>query len=286
MAGRMNSYSTGPSLKERIRALYNFSETFEAFAPFPQALVHERFFKAKGMAIAYVESEVYKHQRAVETYLRESLESKDSEPDETVYTQTMNLFVRDVLRHDQLTEGGRKMWKARSPSALAMRQYRWLSRVNEPGVRAANGELASKYGDMGKMRPSDLATMFHEDLAPMEQFVLRMANPVWHYLVNPYKDLSNKFSERLISLLPIHRVADYNQEGYEDSVAKETLEAVANVLVYMLLTLILVAPIAIFNTVESQKVRIAVMPFCCLLLISSAHRMGEKPMLMATLATA
>lgn len=99
MAGRMNSYSTGPSLKERIRALYNFSETFEAFAPFPQALVHERFFKAKGMAIAYVESEVYKHQRAVETYLRESLESKDSEPDETVYTQTMNLFVRDVLRH-------------------------------------------------------------------------------------------------------------------------------------------------------------------------------------------
>jgi hypothetical protein len=164
------------------------------------------------------------------------------------------------------------------PSAAFMDYYRIFSRVDEVDIRAANGEMARRYGQEYQTVPRTFGAMSYENLEPMAQLLFDwFANPVYDYFVAP--------SRKFLHLLPIYkdRKSDPDYDG--GYVAKGTIAVFANTMVYVLVTLILVAPITIFNVVGSQTVRIAVMPLFCLLLIVSAQHMGSRSMPVAMLAT-
>lgn len=156
--------------------------------------------------------------------------------------------------------------------------YRVCSPVEHPGMRAANGELASRYGQQKEPVPPNFGVMNHEDLEPMTEFVWKwIANPVNEWLVAP--------SRKLLHSLPLYKDRKSHQEdkGLFD---QRTIQTYANGLMYVLVTLILVAPIAIFNAVESQTTRIVIMPLFGLVLVALAQYMGSKSRFIATLATA
>ncbi|KAI1663178.1 hypothetical protein L13192_12790, partial [Pyrenophora tritici-repentis] len=63
-----------------------------------------------------------------------------------------------------------------------------------------------------------------------------------------------------------------------DFVSVETLRGISRAFVYVLAILLLIAPIAIFNSIENQTQRIVIMPFFCLLIVASAGGMGSETM--------
>jgi hypothetical protein len=172
---------------------------------------------------------------------------------------------------------------APSPSKIFMRKYRNYSGDMLGSVRAANGELASMYGYKTDPVPSNLATADTEDdLEPMARFVLVwLVNPINDYVVAPIHQLFI----RLSTGRPRPSIVD--DEDYGMAVANERIvSAVANTLVYVFAILILVAPIAAFNTIQDRSLRIVIMPLFCLLLAASAQLMGSRSMPLFTLVTA
>jgi len=140
-------------------------------------------------------------------------------------------------------------------------------------MRAANGEMALMYGQRGEPIPSNLAAVDVEDLPPMALFIRE-------WLLNPLVDFIAEPSQDLLLRLPMYRRRYQDKE--EDSsgriINSKTITAVANASVYVLAILILIAPIATFNVVKEQSLRIVIMPLFCLLLAASAQLMGSDAM--------
>ena len=166
-----------------------------------------------------------------------------------------------------------KMSSSTPPSMASMNKYRVNSLVNKPGMRSANGELASMYGQEGDSIPSNLAAVDDEGLSPMALFIR-------DWLLNPLVDVIATPSQDLLMRLPVYRRR--YQEKEEDSngrfINSNTISAAANAFVYVLAILILIAPIATFNVVKEQSLRIIIMPLFCLLLAASAQLMGSDAM--------
>jgi hypothetical protein len=91
--------STGPSVKERAKALHDHAGLFEMIAKFPQAGVHERFLREWALTEAYVESKVFQCRRSVQSFLESTLESGESDPNEDEYAKAMNPLVESLLLH-------------------------------------------------------------------------------------------------------------------------------------------------------------------------------------------
>ena len=175
----------------------------------------------------------------------------------------------------QVVEGFRKMSTAPSPSEAIMDLYRIY---NGGSGRAANGELASLYGNRGQPIPSGLATAESDDLEPMAQLIRdRLMNPVIQCIVRP--------SKALLHILPMYRKGLPHTGIDVEYVPGKVVSAIANACVHVLATLVLIAPIAIFTVVEEQTLRIVVMPLFCLLLTASAQLMGPRSMPIFTLVT-
>ena len=164
------------------------------------------------------------------------------------------------------------------PSVPFMDLYRIWSGVENQGMRAANGELASRYGQQKQHVPPNFGVMDDEDLEPMAQFV-------WKWMVNPINEWLIAPSTKLLDALPMYknRKSLREDKGLFD---ERSIQTLANGLMNILVTSILIVPIATFNVVESQTARIVVMPLFCLLLVALAQCMGSKSRFIATLATA
>jgi hypothetical protein len=162
-----------------------------------------------------------------------------------------------------------------------MDRYRIFSRVEKSGIRGANGEMASMYGQMGEPIPFYLATVNDEDLQPMARFISEwLLDPLVDYILAPPRDLLLK--------LPMYK-SKYPVESKESRrriFNTKTVSAVAETCVYTLAILILVAPIATFTVVEEQSLRIIIMPLFCLVLVVSAQLMGSDAMPLYTLVVA
>ncbi|RAR10032.1 hypothetical protein DDE82_001306 [Stemphylium lycopersici] len=190
----------------------------------------------------------------------------------------MYRHINCLLLHDRVIKGLQKSSCAPIPSKLFMQRYRHYNRPEKYGARAANGEPAAMYGMEGDQVPWHVATADDEALQPLAQFIRdRLMKPVIRYMLKPSKKL-------------LHKLPSYKRElpgGHEDfeDVYEETLNAIANVCVYVVATMILIAPIAIFNTVQQQTLRIVIVPLFCLLLVASAQLMGPGSMPLFTLVT-
>jgi hypothetical protein len=176
----------------------------------------------------------------------------------------------------------REMSLAPSPSKVMMCRYRIVSRIGNGSKRSANGELVSNYGYDGEPIPRNLATADNEDLEPMAQFVYDwLANPINEYLIAP--------TRRLWYNVPVNRrrhpTVDVDGYGMDAANAK-FLSAVANAFVYVIAILVLIAPIATFNSIQNQTLRIVAMPLFCLVLVASAQLMGTRSMPLFMLVTA
>lgn len=179
---------------------------------------------------------------------------------------------------DRVVKGLQKSSCAPVPSKLFIQRYRRYNHPGKYGARAANGEPAAMYGMEDDPVPSNVATADDEALEPFAQFIRdRLMNPVIRYMLKPSKKL-------------LHKLPSYKRElpgGNEDfeDVYEKTLNDIANVCVYVVATLILITPIAIFNTVQQQTLRIVIVPLFCLLLAASAQLMGPGSMPLFTLVT-
>ncbi|USP77360.1 hypothetical protein yc1106_04634 [Curvularia clavata] len=262
MGDNHNLDSAGPSERERFKALYDHMGLFEMIADFPPAGVHEKFLKEWALATAYVEGKVFQCWRSLESSVKASLVSEPSNPQEDATAQ--------------VTKSSQIMGRSPLPSVPFMDLYRAGSGV--VGTRAANGELAYRYGRKKQPVPPNLGAMNHEDLEPMTEFVWKwIANPINEWLVAP--------SKKILYLLPMYKDGRSPQEdkGLFD---ERSIQTFANGLMNLLVTSILIVPIATFNVVESQTARIVVMPLFCLLLLALAQYMGPRSSFIATLATA
>jgi hypothetical protein len=193
-------------------------------------------------------------------------------------------YPRDLkvaLAHSKgcLIKNYQKLNLAPSPSKIFMRQYR---NHGIGSMRAANGELVSTYNYKTGSVPSNLATADNEDLEPMAQFVLVwLVNPINDYVVAPIHQLFVRLSTRR----PRSTIVDDQDYGIEVA-SERILSAVANTLVYIFAILILVAPVATFNTIQDRSLRIVIMPLFCMLLAAAAQLMGPKSMPSFTLVIA
>jgi hypothetical protein len=295
----------GPSAKECIAALHEHNDLFEQTAECPQMCIYNRFDKESALAIAYLDSKVHRCGRVAESFIRETLRPGFQDDDENEgklrgqHEAKMDALVQALLLRGMLlvpvtrvypllTIEGRmvknfqKVNLAPPPSKVVMSRYRIVSRIGKGSKRIANGELASTYGYDGEPIPPNLATVDNEDLEPMAQFVYDwLANPINEYIIAPVRKLWYR--------LPVNRrrrpAADVDAYGMDAANAR-FVSAVANVFVYVIAILILIAPIATFNSIQEQTLRIVVMPLFCLVLAASAQLMGSRSMPLFTLVTA
>jgi len=87
----------GPSVKERIQALYDHRDRFGKIAEFPQAGVYLTVPEDLVRVRAYVESEVFRCRRAVNCYLQKSVQPGEPSPTETTHREVMMPYVEAVL---------------------------------------------------------------------------------------------------------------------------------------------------------------------------------------------
>ncbi|CAN9366862.1 unnamed protein product [Alternaria alternata] len=264
-----------PSVRERIEALYNHSKLFEMTAGCPQLGIHETFGREWALCLAHVEGEVHQCGRVVEDYLRKNAQREEPAPSEVEYKSVMNDLVNSLLLHGRIVKTSPKMSSSTPPSMASMNKYRINSLVNKTGMRSANGELASMYGQEGDSIPSNLAAVDDEGLSPMALFIR-------DWLLNPLVDVIATPSQDLLMRLPVYRRRYQEKEQEQDSngrvINSNTVSTAANAFVYVLAILILIAPIATFNVVKDQSLRIIIMPLFCLLLAASAQLMGSDAM--------
>ena len=87
----------GPSVKDRIQALYDHRDSFGKIAEFPQAGIYltvtEDFVRVR----AYVESEVCRCRRAVDRYLQKSAQPGEPSPTEAIHREVMMPYVEALL---------------------------------------------------------------------------------------------------------------------------------------------------------------------------------------------
>lgn len=175
---------------------------------------------------------------------------------------------------ERIVKTSPRMSSSTPPSMASMNKYRINSLVNKTGMRSANGELASMYGQEGDPIPSNLAAVDDEGLPPMALFIR-------DWLLNPLVDVIATPSQDLLMRLPVYR-RRYQEEEEQNSngrvINSNTVSAAANAFVYVLAILILIAPIATFTVVKEQSLRIIIMPLFCLLLAGSAQLMGSDAM--------
>lgn len=180
---------------------------------------------------------------------------------------------RLMVLTERVVEAFQKMNSSSPPSMLSMDKYRINSLVDKSGMRAANGELASMYGQQGAPIPPNLAAVDDEGLSPMALFIRG-------WILNPLVDFIAVPSQDLLMRLPMYRRI-YQEKGKSSRgriINSKTISAVANAFVDVLAILILIAPIATFNVVKEQSLRIVIMPLFCLLLTASARLMGSGAM--------
>ncbi|KAI4609744.1 hypothetical protein J4E80_008389 [Alternaria sp. BMP 0032] len=262
----------GPSVKKRIQALYDHRDGFGKIAEFPQAGVYLTVPEDLARVRAYVESEVFRCRRAVNCYLQKSVQPGEPSPTETTHREVMMPYVEAVLLFGRVVETSEKFTSSSPPSKKATDLWRACNRVKVPGMRAANGEIASLlYGQRGDPIPYNVATVKNEDLSPMAQFICDwVLDPLVRYISGPPRDLFSK--------LPMYK-RRFPVEGKDSRrriFTKSTVEGVANACVYVLAILILIAPIATFTVVGEQSQRIVIIPLFCLLLAASAQFMGTS----------
>ncbi|CAI9629340.1 unnamed protein product [Alternaria burnsii] len=266
--------NNAPSVRERIEALYNHSELFEMTAGCPQLGIHETFGREWALCLAHVEGEVHQCGRVVEDFLRKNAQREELSPSEAEYKSAMNNLVNSLLLHERIVKTSPRMSSSTPPSMASMNKYRINSLVNKTGMRSANGELASMYGQEGDPIPSNLAAVDDEGLPPMALFIR-------DWLLNPLVDVIATPSQDLLMRLPVYR-RRYQEEEEQNSngrvINSNTVSAAANAFVYVLAILILIAPIATFTVVKEQSLRIIIMPLFCLLLAGSAQLMGSDAM--------
>jgi hypothetical protein len=162
------------------------------------------------------------------------------------------------------------------PSKANMNLYR----IHNGGSgRAANGEIASLYGEKDQPIPSDLATAESDDLEPMAEFIRDcLMDLVVKYIVRP--------SRLVLHLLPMYEKEPLAVEDNLEYVDEKVITAVTNASITVLAILILIAPIATFTVVQEQTSRIVAMPLFCLLLAVSAQIAGPRSMPVFLLVTA
>ncbi|KAK1917025.1 hypothetical protein P3342_001607 [Pyrenophora teres f. teres] len=290
MADKLNSdpARNPPSTKDCIMAMHNSDKLFEMIANFPQAAVHERFRKEYQQSIAYTESKVYRRARAFQLFLEENSKVGES-PQEKDYASVMEPLVDALLRLDAVVEAAKRTSAANPPSNLYMELYRTYSRVDEPNMRAANGEMASIYGQDGKPIPTHLAALHDDGLDTMTRFVLNFViNPLNEHIRGPSKSVFQRVRTHLRRnstgkndeevAKPDFDIGNTNLEGCDDVVSFKTLHGISRAFVYVLAILLLITPIATFNSIENQTQRIVIMPFFCLLIVASAGGMGADTM--------
>ncbi|KAI2479299.1 hypothetical protein Ptr902_09510 [Pyrenophora tritici-repentis] len=289
----MNNLSSNParnppSTKDRIMAMRSHDKLFEMIANVPRAAVHERFSKEFQTTIAYMESKVHRCARAYQLFLEENSKAGMS-PQEHDYASVMEPLVDALLRFDDVAKAAKRMSSVHPPSKLYMEWYRTYSRVDELNMRAANGEMASMYGQEGKPIPSHLAALHDDGLDPTTRFVL-------NFVINPLNNHIRWPSKTVLRWIPAYLRGNWIGKNDEeaansnddtgntkaeysyDFVSVETLRGISRAFVYVLAILLLIAPIAIFNSIENQTQRIVIMPFFCLLIVASAGGMGSETM--------
>ena len=300
-----NPAGNPPSTKDCIMSMRNHDELFEMIAKYPQAGIHERYSKECQWAMAHREKEVNRCRRSLQLFLEEN--SKVGKiPQEDEYARLMESLTDDILRYgmyptivafhqrltrskDRVVQATKRLYSAPPPSKLYMGWYRLYSHVDSPNMRAANGEMASMYGQDGDPLPARFAALVDDGLVPVTQFVL-------DWVINPLNDLiverSRKHLRRFRTYRRRNRTVKNDGEAVEPNddignnkveendgvVSLKTLSNISQAFVYVLAILLLIAPIATFNSIEKQTKRIAIMPFFCLLLVASAGRMGHNTM--------
>ncbi|KAI4648271.1 hypothetical protein J4E93_004683 [Alternaria ventricosa] len=269
--GSSSHGSGGPSVKERVKALHDHSELFETIATYPQAAIYETFPENFALALYYVQSEVHRCKRAVDCYRQENIQPGQSAAHEADYKRVMMDLVSSLLLLERFAQASRQMSSSTPPRKASMDLFRIKSRVEEPGRRGANGELAAMYGQEGDSVPPNVATVDDENLSPMARFICEwLLNPLVDYIVVPPR--------KLLLQLPTFKRRRVNEGNNVDSrrINDRTIEAVAEAFVYVSATLILVAPIATFTVVREQSQRLVIMPLFCLLFAASAQLMGSS----------
>ncbi|KAF1835428.1 hypothetical protein BDW02DRAFT_597308 [Decorospora gaudefroyi] len=278
--------SEAPSVKDRIVALNIHDTLFERIAEFPEAAIKMRFGKESALASSYVEGEVFRCGRAAYSYIRENAKPGKIIENDVEFRRVMDDLVNILLRYGLVHENSKRLNWSPSPSNVFMRMFRISNRTGpgNDGLRAANGEMTLMYRQEGEPIPFYLMAEDNEDLEPMAQFVM-----VW--LMNPVNDWIIAPAQRFWHRMPfyprkrLHGESDDPEAYGVDVVNSRTLSAVANALVYVIAILILLAPIATFNTIQGQTLRIAIMPFFCLVLVGAAQLMGSSTTPMFTLVT-
>ena len=307
MAATSSSSPAGnpPSMKDCIMAMRNHDELFEMITKYPQAGLHERFSKECQWAMAYMETKVHRCRRAVQLCLEEN--SKVGKiPQEDEYAQLMESLTDVVLRYgvyttifvfhqwltsskDCVVQATKRLYSAPPLSKLYMGWYRLYSHVHLQDMRAANGEMASMYGQEGDPLPARFAALVDDGLVPVAQFVLDwVINPLNDHIVHPsrkqlrrfrtYRRRNQTVKNDGEAVKPNDDIGSSKVEENDDVVSRKTLGDIYHAFVYVLAILLLIAPIATFNSIEKQSKRIAIMPLFCLLLVASEGRMGPNTM--------
>ena len=192
----------------------------------------------------------------------------------------MILYYQLITLIDHAKEAFSKMASSLSPSKLSLIEYRIHARCNEPGSRAANGEMSSLYGREEEPVPSYLFAIVDEDFEPMAQLVATWLLDFVDYVIQSLRGLRNK-------ALGCFGCLNASPPSDDDMrVGAGTVSAIGKVLVCAVAILSLVAPIVTLNYVENQKMRLVVMTAFAQAFALPAQFMGHRSVPMYTLITA
>ncbi|KAH7399505.1 hypothetical protein BKA66DRAFT_165977 [Pyrenochaeta sp. MPI-SDFR-AT-0127] len=262
-----------PSTQERITALFYHRQLFETVDDYPQAGVYDRFGEEWYLTIAYIEGEVHERRRAVEVFLRENAQPgtdmKNDKRQRKELEKVMGQFMSLLFRHAHAVKVAREMALSDSPSKLYMNKYRVNSGIRQATLRAANGEMLSRYGQENEPVPSNLGTLDAEDLEPTAQFIA-------DWLMEPFLDYVDTPARILWSKVPIVGKKYSDSDLPRKYVGASTISAIARCFVCMMAILSLATPIATLDIVKQPKLRIIVMTLFGQAFAAAAQFMGPR----------
>ncbi|CAO2656935.1 Nn.00g057380.m01.CDS01 [Neocucurbitaria sp. VM-36] len=255
---------SAPNVQQRIAALLGHRQLYDTYAQHPQAGIYDRFGPEWALVIAYIESKVHQSRHAAYIFLQENAQQGRG--------------LSGERKKARAIKTAREIALSPSPTQLFMDVYRINSGVGKEGMRAANGEMLSVYGNVGDPVPPNFGTIDRKDLEPIENFIVGwLMNPFINYIVAPPQKLwlrlmyPNKISTMDVGL---------------EKVDGRIISTIARALVCVVAILSLAAPIATLNVVEQTKLRIIIMTLFGQVFAALAQFMGNRSLPYYTLITA
>ncbi|KAF2026515.1 hypothetical protein EK21DRAFT_73997 [Setomelanomma holmii] len=259
--------------RERIRALAEHEQVFEATAEFPPAGIHERFGGEWTMAIAYIEGQVHQSANAARLAIWKNSHAQAGDANaDFVSAEELTASI------DRAVKASKQMALAPPPSKLGLEAYRAYSGIDHGGRRAANGQLLSRYGGERDPVPSYLAAIDNEDLAPVAQIMTDwVMNPFAEYFIAPLR--------RGMIKTPFLRNLLRNQDPCVRAVGGNVMEALSKHVVIATAVLCLTAAVITLDAVKSQRLKIMTVALFALVFALPAQYMGSRSLPLFTLIT-